>query len=277
MRATVQRRLERLERALGQRTTAASPLLQALRRDPAQLMSRAGIPPDPWQRNLLCSTSPQILLLCSRQVGKSTAVAAVALCAALLQPGSLILLLSPSARQSGELYRKVLELYRALGRPVQARRELELRLELVNGSRIISLPGEEETIRCYSGVRLLVVDEAARVKDALYRAVRPMLAASRGRLIGLSTPFGKLGWFHEAWHSAERWERIRITAPQCPRISHSFLEEERQALGPRWFTMEYMCDFQDIVGQVFAEDDIQAMFRPSAVPALTLNGDMHAG
>lgn len=46
--------------------------------------------------------------------------------------------------------------------------ESALRLELQNGSRIISLPGKEQTVRGFSGVRLLAIDEAARVPDELY-------------------------------------------------------------------------------------------------------------
>jgi hypothetical protein len=148
--------------------------------------------------------------------------------------------------------------------------ENKLSIELTNGSRVISLPSAEETIRGYSGVTLLVIDEAARVPDELYRSTRPMLATSGGRLVCLSTPFGKQGWFYDAWHSDRPWERIRITAHECPRIDRAFLEEERQALGPRYFAMEYLCAFQDIVGQVFAEEDIQAIFRPSGVPPLVL-------
>jgi hypothetical protein len=65
-------------------------------------------------------------------------------------------------------------------------------MTLANGSRIISLPGDEETIRGYSGVRRLIVDEASRVLDPLYFAIRPMRApmraVSQGRMICLSTP-----------------------------------------------------------------------------------------
>ena len=78
--------------------------------------------------------------------------------------------------------------FNALGRPLPVVAESALRLELANGSRVVSLPGDEKNIRGYSGVTLLVIDEAARVADELYYAVRPMLAVSQGRLVALSTP-----------------------------------------------------------------------------------------
>lgn len=129
----------------------------------------------------------------------------------------------------------MLDVYRTVEQTVPSELESALRLELQNGSRIVSLPGKEETIRGYSGVRLLVVDEAARVPDSLYYSVRPMLAVSGGRLVCLSTPFGKRGFFHQEWIEGHGWERVKITADQCPRISKAFLEEERRSLGDWWY------------------------------------------
>ena len=79
----------------------------ALRLDPSLLMEMAGLTPDPWQRELLRSQSDRVLLLCSRQLGKSTSTAFVALNQAYLSPGSLILLSSKTERQAGELFKKI--------------------------------------------------------------------------------------------------------------------------------------------------------------------------
>jgi hypothetical protein len=149
--------------------------------------------------------------------------------------------------------------------PAQSR-ESSLQLHLGNGSRIIGLPASEGKVRVYSAVSLLLIDESSRVDDALYRAMRPMLAVSRGRLLALSTPFGKRGWFHDAWHGTGDWLRVKITAQQCPRITAAFLAEERQALGERWFRQEYLCSFEDVVDAVFAYDDIQAALSPAITP-----------
>lgn len=227
--------------------------------DPAQVLRHRGFEPDPWQQDLLRSHSRRILLNCSRQSGKSTTVAALALHTALIQRGSLILLLSPSLRQSGELFRKVIDCYNALGRPVRARSATATRLELVNQSRVVCLPGKEETIRSFSGVKLLIIDEAARVADDLYRSVRPMLAVTQGRLICLSTPFGKRGFFWREWASADvspaDWQRVRITWRECPRIAPAFLEEERRSLGDHWVRQEYECSFEALEGLVYPDFD----------------------
>jgi hypothetical protein len=206
------------------------------------------------------------LLNCSRQSGKSTVTALLGVHTALYEPGALVLLLSPSLRQSQELFRKALDTYRGLANPVPVEAESALRLEFENGSRIVSLPGKEQTVRGFSGVRLLAIDEAARVASDLYFAIRPMLAVSGGRLVALSTPFGTRGWWYEAWRSPEPWRRFQVPAEHCPRISPEFLAEERRTMGDWWFRQEYECDFLDAETQPFARDDIEGAFEERIEP-----------
>jgi hypothetical protein len=229
--------------------------------DPQAFFTPAGITADPWQRAAFAGDARRELLLCSRQSGKSTVAGARAVKVALTHPNSLTLLLSPTLRQSGELFKdKVLWFYNALNRPLRSVEESKHHLELENGSRVISLPDSEEGIRVYAGVNLLVLDEASRISDDLYKAVRPMLAISDGALLAQSTPFGKRGWFFEAWDHGANWQRVRITANECPRITREFLEDELAELGERWYRQEYFCSFEDAVGAVFPGECIDAMF-----------------
>ena len=164
-------------------TALARDLLMAL--DPVELAMATGVTPDPWQTHLLRSTEPRVLLNCCRQAGKSTMAATIAVHAAVFQPESLVLLLSPSLRQSQELFKKALKIYQMVDASAPSTTESALRLELANGSRIVSLPGKEETVRGFSGVKLLIVDEASLVSSSLYLLIRPMLAVSGGRLLAL--------------------------------------------------------------------------------------------
>jgi hypothetical protein len=229
----------------------------AMALDPVQMAHSAGVEPDPWQSRLLRSQSQRLLLNCSRQVGKSTVTATLSVHTVLYEPRSLVLLLSPSLRQSQELFRKCLEIYRALDRPVPAEAENALSLDLENESRIVSLPGKEGTIRGMSGVRLLIIDEASRVPDALYKSVRPMLAVSGGRLVLLSSPFGTRGFFWEEWKSRDRWDYYEVPATKCPRIPPEFLEEEKEAMGEWWYEQEYLCQFKDALTAAFRSEDIE--------------------
>lgn len=230
------------------------------------LSRRAGLEPDPWQADVLRSRAPRILLNCSRQAGKSTITSILALHTALYEPGSLVLIISRAERQSKRLFDKCIQAYGKLGRPVAAKSEGVLHLTLANGSEMVALPGKEETVRSFSAVRLLIIDEAARVDDTLYRSLRPMLAVSQGRLIALSTPWGKRGWWYEAWESPEPWERYRIPAAECPRISPEFLAEEKRTLGEWWYRQEYGCEFSDATDSLFREEDLQASLVPEVAP-----------
>ena len=227
---------------------------------------KAGLDPDPWQRPLLESSSDRVLLNCCRQSGKSTMTAIVARHRALYHPGSLILCLAPALRQSQELFGKVLGFYRDLDRPILAQAERRLSLELQNESRIVTLPGTEKTIRGFSGAALLIVDEASRIADDLYFAVRPMLAVSGGALMMLSTPYGKRGIFFEEWSQGEGWERYEVPAGECPRISEKFLAEERGVLPRRVYRQEYECSFEDTEDQVFSFEDVAGALDPGVTP-----------
>lgn len=235
----------------------ARDLAEAL--DPARWAARVlGHVLDGWQADLLRGDYARVLLNIHRQGGKSTAAGLLALHIAKLEPESLVLLLSPAQRQSAELLRTVAGFYGADEAAIGADSQSVLKLELSNGSRILSLPGQEKTVRGYAGVRLLVIDEAARVPDELYYSVRPMLAVSGGALVAMSTPFGKRGWWYEAWvDGGPAWHRVRVKADKCPRISAAFLAEERGSMGEWWFKQEYGCEFADAQDAIFLLEDIE--------------------
>jgi len=87
-----------------------------------------------------------------------------------------------------------------------------------------------------------------------------MLAVSGGRLVALSTPFTKRGWWYESWRSSEPWERYEIPATLCPRIAPEFLEEERRSMGEFYFRAEYGCEFLDSESQAFRREDVDRAF-----------------
>lgn len=239
--------------------------LKGKRADPVAFAARCGFALDPWQADVLTSRRQQVLLNCSRQAGKSTVSALLALYEAVHRPSAPVLLLAPALRQSRELFLKVKESARLAG--VRITDESAERIILDGGGRIVCLPGNEATVRGFSGVGLLVVDEASRVPDALYYAVRPMLAVSAGRIVLLSTPFGRRGFFHQEWdQGGPDWHRVEIKAEQCPRIPKDWLEAERKAIGEWWFKQEYCCEFVDTIDQVFRYEDVQAAYDDAVTP-----------
>src|SRR5205807_4268896 len=145
----------------------------------AFVQDRLKFEPDPWQASLLRSRAPWILLNCCRQSGKSTTTAAVALHTAIYNPG-LILLVSPSLRQSKELFAKVTGFLKDLEPAEVLEEDNKSSCTLANGARVVSLPGDPDTLRGYSAPKLIIKDEAAYVSDAMQAALDPMLAVSKG-------------------------------------------------------------------------------------------------
>lgn len=236
--------------------------------------------PDPWQERFITSNARRESLLCCRQAGKSTVTAARVLREALLNPMSDCLVFSPTLRQSMELLRKVRVFYRGLGEPVAATTANKTMMEFANGSRVISLPDSQEGVVGFTP-RLVVIDEGSRVSEELYFSVRPMLAASKGTLITLSTPFGNEGWFFRIWDDSaegqqrraklnEQWRRTAVTADEIPRIDAQFLEDERIELGDRWFRQEYYLAFLDSIDAVFSQSVIHGARTEGIEPLFDL-------
>lgn len=237
------------------------------RMDAAQMATDIGMELDPWQAAILSSDHKRVLVNCHRQSGKSTVAGIKAVHKAVYKPRSLSLIFSPAMRQSAEVLQKCVTVYRDLGRPVLAEAENQYSLLLENGSRIISLPGSAATVRGYSNVDLIVVDEASLVKDELPAAISPMLAVSGGILWALSTPHGKRGWWWDAWENGgDHWLRFRATADKCKRITKEFLRDERRALGDRVFSQEYMCEFVEVTDQAFSAESVRGAFSRELEP-----------
>ncbi|HET8547479.1 MAG TPA: terminase family protein [Bryobacteraceae bacterium] len=232
---------------------------------------RLGFDPDARQEAVLRARTKRGLLNCTRQWGKSTVTAAKAVHRAWTAPGSLVLVVSRAQRQSGEFVRKAAEFVRRLGVRARGDGDNEISLLLPNGSRIVGIPGMEATVRGFSAVNLLLIDEAAKVPDELYDAVTPMIAVGGGDLWLMSTPNGRRGFFWEEWaRGGDMWMRVSVPATECPRIPEWFLAEERRRKTERVFRQEYMCEFADTEAAVFSEDSIQRALcwdiKPLEVP-----------
>ena len=133
---------------------------------------------DPWQARVVGSESDRLILNCSRQAGKSTTAGILALYEALYIPDSLTILISPSLRQSSELFKKVISFRDDLPFVPDLVEDNKLSMWVFGGGRIVSLPGSEATIRGFSAATLCIEDESSRVSNDLHMAVRPMLATT---------------------------------------------------------------------------------------------------
>jgi len=277
--ATVAKRLVTLERLIDRIDTSAPPQWAS----PTAMAVDVGIELDHWQRRVLASTSLRVIMKGPRQVGKSTVSGLLSLHTALTKPESLVLLIAPSNDQSKELARTVRQMASRLGLATMERTETVAptllsasRIEFASGSRIIALPGRSEaSVRGYGAPDLVVCDEASRIPEETYGAIRPMLVASpNGRLILLSTPYLKAGTFYRTWTGTEdSWERVEIATADCPRLSPQYLAQERAEL-PFWvYAREYLGEFSDDETTLFSSELIAAAMDDTLEPLFLEDSD----
>ena len=245
--------------------SGAAPKPLAIPEDRVEFARLLGFEPDAKQIAILRSPTTRGIVVGSRQCGKSTLLALMAAHRALSEPKCLVLLLGPYSRQAGEILEKAKDFLEQLGlrTPGDGRHRNSIRLP--NRSRIIAVPAVRDRVRCFSAVRLLVIDEAAFVRDDTYKVVRPMLAVSKGDLWLISTPFGRRGFFYKVWTEGkdDRWAKFSITAEDCPRIPAGYLEEEREVLTESEFRQEFFCAFVDPNQAVFRMEVLLRAIDPN--------------
>lgn len=247
------------------------------RADPARwahdhgfLRDKAGRPVklDEEQQRILNPANKRAILLCHRQYGKSSIASLLCFHQALFYPKSLCLLVAPSLRQSSENFRKVADALDSLSPKPDLTEDNKLTLQFTNGSRIVSLPGSQKTVRGFTAPDLIFIDEASEAADELFPALFPMLASNpEGRMILASTPKGQRGFFHRLWtEGGPEWLKIMKRASENPRLDPAFLEEARRTF-PAWaYQQEMECEFVQAEDQYFSNATIEMMFNTTARP-----------
>jgi hypothetical protein len=225
--------------------------------------------PDDQQRRLLDESPRRLLLLTSRQWGKSVVAAVRAVWQAVHFPGSLIVVVGPVEEQATELNLKIYEFVARLGLKVHGGGRGKLSAVFPNGSRIVGLSEVPDHVRGKSAPALVLIDEAAFFKgDEILDAVMPMVATRPDALVWLmSTPKGQSGFFYDLWHAeGGPWQRLRITAAEIPgRIPAAFLAEEERR-NPMKFRREYCCEFLAAEEALFSRESLLGLLSDQVEP-----------
>ena len=209
--------------------------------DPVYTFREAfGFPPLEWQGPYLMDTRNAVILK-GRQVGASTAAAAIAIRYARHYPDFLAAIVSPSMKQSTEVKLRAKSGLVRLDEALVA--DSQTTLQLDNGSRVISLPGSAKSVRGWSA-GLLVIDEAAFLEPETFLAVRATVAATGGRVIVQSTPAAPFGHFFDIWNADDpTWSKYSVSSEDVSTISADFLRSEKDKLTDDEYAQEYMGRF----------------------------------
>ncbi len=172
--------------------------------------------------------------------------------------GNFAVVLSASQDQVNELYRRFKSIYQEAQQTCgedpyfPAGEVLVTQAEFSNGGRVLTRPASERSSRGFHGAKLLVLDEAARIPDDLFAGVIPSVSMAGGRIVAMSTPFGKRGWFYEQWDKAvSKKEATRFTPAyipwdRCPRVTPRIVADYRILAGEMGVRQEYLCEYLEV-------------------------------
>lgn len=240
--------------------------------DPVLFGARVGFVAESWQEQLLRSTARRQIVACARQVGKTHTTSIKAVHRAVYSPGSLVLVVSPSQRQSNEMLARCRQVFRQAGSPQPLVKDNDGELSFQNGSRIVSLPGTDATTRGYSAAALLVIDEGAYLETDVFHGVLPMVA-SDGVLMALSSPAGMGGWFYGLFNTVGNgWERHRVTVHDSGQWDERRIAETRALLGSTKFSSECLAEFADTDTQLFSSQAVRAAASSAVAPLFGRGG-----
>jgi len=198
--------------------------------------------PDPYQIEIM-RTDPErnpddqfVTCLASRQVGKSTTIAALAWDDA--TRGKTVLIAALMQRQSMELLRRVIDFKNADPFAPRVIRQTLTELELQNGGRVISIPATDGA-RGFTA-DTVVLDEASFLDDSAIAALLPTRKSS-GRVLMISTANGRQGFFYDTWMS-KKTRRIYARSVDIPRLTEK-VAYDRRFMNDLRFRSEHLCEF----------------------------------
>ena len=223
---------------------------------------KLGIKLDDWQKEYIAHEGNTVVRA-GRQSGKSFAESLRVALFALLNPKTSTLIIASVDRQSIELLEKVKAQIMGIAKNQIKGRPTFHKIELKNGSKIMAEPAGQTGygLRGFT-VDKLVADEAHYIPDAVFVAIRPMLATTGGTLDLLSTPRGNEGFFYDCFQSDDFYQ-IHIKSEDCPRITQEFLEQEKKRMTKLEYCQEYEAEFLDSLQQFFSRELIVSCFCPT--------------
>jgi len=212
---------------------------------------------DDWQKEYI-KHEGNTVVRAGRQSGKSFAESLRVALFALLNPKTSTLIIASVDRQSIELLEKVKSQIMGIAKNQIKGRPTFHKIELKNGSKIMAEPAGQTGygLRGFT-VNKLVADEAHYIPDAVFVAIRPMLATTGGTLDLLSTPRGNEGFFYDCFQT-EDFYQIHIKSEECPRITDEFLAQEKKRMTKLEFCQEYEAEFLDSLMQFFPRELIDS-------------------
>jgi len=216
---------------------------------------------------ILNDPSKTIILNIARQTGKSTTAAIKAIHTAYWVPNALVLIMSATKPQALEVVRKIKNFlntsrFTTWKEIMPKGKENKAEVELNNSktrtkSRIISVTASDSA-RGYSPT-LVICDEMAFWEDqdeTFNSVVLPMVDATDGTILALSTPNGRHGSFWNCYQS-KHWSAYHFNWRANPLNTQEKMDRKKETMTPLQFRAEYEAEFVSSRDSFFTSSEIK--------------------
>ncbi len=245
---------------------------EELRETPSKFVENIiGIEPTYYQKEFMDHPAERKAFVAGRQVGKSRVASWMALHFAVTHPNTTTLVTADALRQSSELFQTI---QGEIGESEMSdemwgiERQTQTIMEFDNGSRIMCVP----TGRSGNKIRgftadMVIVDEAAFIEDHIFEDVlEPMMFVSDGKMVLISTPFGKSGYFYQKatdpnWYSTyeERDGEMRgISSYDNPHASEEKIDDFMSGKTQVTIDQEVYGRFTEDANSFFSQDLVKS-------------------
>ncbi len=259
-------------------------------------LAARGWQPYPWQGFVFNLPRTPVMVVSTRQAGKTWLLSALAYYHARRHSRSMGAVVCPDQDKAKRVIERVeVQKIADIGSPAFLTDNSEEK-GLWNGSIIVALPGTIKGMVSRT-VNFLAFDEANLVPRMLYGAATPTQAAVlEPWTYATSSAWWKSGWFWDDWDKGTGgWTRVLVRAkwdivdrkivPYLPEAEfkaiwaqkgiHAFypdtptkeyLELELTRHPENTIRQQYFCEFQDVQGAVFSDEWITAAFTSTVKP-----------
>lgn len=210
----------------------------------------------------------RVIIMESRQAGKTTTAAAYILWYTLFQADKNVAILANKDKTAREILSRYQLMYEHL--PLWMQQGVKTwnkgDVELENNSKVFTAATTAAGIRSKS-VNLLYIDEAAiipnNIADAFFTSVYPVVSAGQTtKILITSTPLG-YNHFWKFWNDAENGRNgfVPLFIPywKIPGRNEKWAEEQRRVLGDVKYNQEVLCKFLGSALTLIRADIIEQM------------------
>jgi phage FluMu gp28-like protein len=207
----------------------------------------------PYQKKFFLNKKKRKIFIASRQIGKSFVAAGLLTYKALAKQNGTSLCVSVNQLSASEIIKKCkifAEAIKVLSNGKITYSASFDKIVFSNGSRVISLSSNPDSLRGFSAA-CVVVDEAAFAPnlDDIIQSIAPTLTRDKdAELILLTTPAGKNGTFYEMYKTAiksDEWyvQTTTIYAAKKDGLIVDIENLRSLCLNDAVFRQEYCCEF----------------------------------